>query len=151
KGNLAPSAWHSIPLALTAVTMALAGRPFPALPFSAPLQVVFEGIRGRGIEGDIAIDDIAIVEGECTKSDYVNNHIPSGAVRTLVHIRILPIALLLSVLSHQRPAAGPAFGRTWAAVTPEPLKTFSSSRQCLTSRHTAAVLHAFLSSGTHVW
>ncbi|XP_053139929.1 MAM domain-containing glycosylphosphatidylinositol anchor protein 2 isoform X2 [Hemicordylus capensis] len=65
-------------------------------------QVVFEGIRGRGIEGDIAIDDIAIVEGECTKSDFVNNHIPSGAVRMLMHIQIFPVFLLMSVLSHQR-------------------------------------------------
>ncbi|XP_060117356.1 MAM domain-containing glycosylphosphatidylinositol anchor protein 2 [Heteronotia binoei] len=65
-------------------------------------QVIFEGIRGRGMEGDIAIDDISIVEGECTKSDYQNNHIPSGAVRTLPHIRIFPLFLLMSVLSHQR-------------------------------------------------
>ncbi|KAL8168546.1 UNVERIFIED_CONTAM: MAM domain-containing glycosylphosphatidylinositol anchor protein 2 [Gekko kuhli] len=65
-------------------------------------QVIFEGIRGRGMEGDIAIDDISIVEGECTKPDYINNHIPSGAVRTLPHIRIFPLFLLMSVLSHQR-------------------------------------------------
>lgn len=28
-------------------------------------QIVIEGIRGSGIEGDIAIDDVAIEEGEC--------------------------------------------------------------------------------------
>lgn len=69
---------------------------------NSSFQVVFEGIRGRGIEGDIAIDDISIVEGECTKSDYVNNHIPSEAVRTLPHIWSFPVFLLVSVLIHQR-------------------------------------------------
>lgn len=28
-------------------------------------QVIFEGIRGQGIEGDIAIDDVTLEEGEC--------------------------------------------------------------------------------------
>ncbi|XP_067319250.1 MAM domain-containing glycosylphosphatidylinositol anchor protein 2 isoform X3 [Anolis sagrei] len=65
-------------------------------------QVIFEGIRGRGIEGDIAVDDISIVEGECTKSESPDNHIPSGAGRRLPHIRIFPVFLLVSVLSHQR-------------------------------------------------
>lgn len=37
------------------------------------LQLIFEGIRGPGIEGDIAIDDISIVEGECMKSDQPAN------------------------------------------------------------------------------
>lgn len=31
------------------------------------LQLIFEGIRGFGIEGDIVIDDVLIVEGECVK------------------------------------------------------------------------------------
>lgn len=37
------------------------------------LQLIFEGIRGPGIEGDIAIDDVSIVEGECMKSDQPAN------------------------------------------------------------------------------
>lgn len=36
-------------------------------------QLIFEGIRGPGIEGDIAIDDVSIVEGECMKSDQPAN------------------------------------------------------------------------------
>lgn len=28
--------------------------------------MLIEGVRGSGIEGDIAIDDVAIQEGECT-------------------------------------------------------------------------------------
>ncbi|KAF4801645.1 hypothetical protein TURU_033059 [Turdus rufiventris] len=35
--------------------------------------MIFEGIRGPGIEGDIAIDDVSIVEGECMKSDQPAN------------------------------------------------------------------------------
>lgn len=33
--------------------------------FLPPPQVVLEGIRGPGIEGDIAIDDVTLEEGEC--------------------------------------------------------------------------------------
>lgn len=29
-------------------------------------QIVIEGVRGPGIEGDVAIDDVTIEEGECT-------------------------------------------------------------------------------------
>ena len=29
-------------------------------------QIVFEGIRGNGYRGDIALDDIAIADGPCT-------------------------------------------------------------------------------------
>ncbi|KAI2652360.1 hypothetical protein H4Q32_015257 [Labeo rohita] len=32
---------------------------------TASFQVIFEGIRGPGIEGDIAIDDVTLEEGEC--------------------------------------------------------------------------------------
>lgn len=32
------------------------------LPYT---QVIFEGVRGPGIEGDIAIDDVTLEEGEC--------------------------------------------------------------------------------------
>ncbi|NXY73657.1 MDGA2 protein, partial [Glareola pratincola] len=65
-------------------------------------QLIFEGIRGPGIEGDIAIDDVSIVEGECMKSDQPANNLRSGAVGTLAHIRLIPVIILMSVLSHQR-------------------------------------------------
>ncbi|KAK3573176.1 hypothetical protein QTP86_014847, partial [Hemibagrus guttatus] len=32
---------------------------------SGPFQVVFEGIRGDGFEGDIAIDDVSVTKGKC--------------------------------------------------------------------------------------
>lgn len=32
---------------------------------SVSSQIILEGIRGPGIEGDIAIDDVSLVEGEC--------------------------------------------------------------------------------------
>lgn len=40
------------------------------------MQIVLEGIRGSGIEGDIAIDDVTIEEGECrdpppSSSEYI--------------------------------------------------------------------------------
>lgn len=38
--------------------------------------MILEGVRGSGIEGDIAIDDVAIEEGECrdpppNSSEYI--------------------------------------------------------------------------------
>ncbi|XP_057242522.1 MAM domain-containing glycosylphosphatidylinositol anchor protein 2, partial [Malurus melanocephalus] len=65
-------------------------------------QLIFEGIRGPGIEGDIAIDDVSIVEGECMKSDQPANNLRSGAAGPSAHIRLLPLLILMSVLSHQR-------------------------------------------------
>uniref|UniRef100_A0AAY4A6G0 MAM domain-containing glycosylphosphatidylinositol anchor protein 1 n=1 Tax=Denticeps clupeoides TaxID=299321 RepID=A0AAY4A6G0_9TELE len=32
---------------------------------SGPFQVVFEGVRGDGFEGDIAIDDVSVTQGKC--------------------------------------------------------------------------------------
>ncbi|XP_053315805.1 MAM domain-containing glycosylphosphatidylinositol anchor protein 1 [Spea bombifrons] len=34
---------------------------------SGPFQVVFEGVRGPGVEGDIAIDDITVKKGDCPR------------------------------------------------------------------------------------
>ncbi len=35
-------------------------------------QVVFEGIRGNGFEGDIAIDDVSVTKGKCKQKDSVD-------------------------------------------------------------------------------
>uniref|UniRef100_A0A8C4QZJ9 MAM domain containing glycosylphosphatidylinositol anchor 1 n=1 Tax=Eptatretus burgeri TaxID=7764 RepID=A0A8C4QZJ9_EPTBU len=32
-----------------------------------PFQIILEGVRGSGMEGDIAIDDVTVVEGSCAK------------------------------------------------------------------------------------
>ncbi|KAM4694099.1 MAM domain-containing glycosylphosphatidylinositol anchor protein 1 isoform 2-T2 [Discoglossus pictus] len=34
---------------------------------SEPFQVIFEGVRGSGMEGDIAIDDVTVKKGECPR------------------------------------------------------------------------------------
>lgn len=60
---------------------------------SWPFQVVLEGIRGPGIEGDIAIDDVTLEEGECRNpptSEFIKqlHHkalIYSSFVRVYVH------------------------------------------------------------------
>ncbi|KAM5130008.1 MAM domain-containing glycosylphosphatidylinositol anchor protein 2 [Mantella aurantiaca] len=71
---------------------------------TASFQIIFEGVRGPGIEGDIAIDDVSIVEGECTRMDQPATTPPSGVKvsGTLVHIWLYPVFLFLSFLSHQR-------------------------------------------------
>lgn len=36
--------------------------------------MVLEGIRGPGIEGDIAIDDVTLEEGECRDLPPISKH-----------------------------------------------------------------------------
>nr|XP_023648898.1 MAM domain-containing glycosylphosphatidylinositol anchor protein 1 isoform X2 [Paramormyrops kingsleyae] len=40
---------------------------------SGAFQVVFEGVRGTGYEGDIAIDDVSITTGKCKQDNTVSN------------------------------------------------------------------------------
>uniref|UniRef100_A0A673H7P7 MAM domain-containing protein n=1 Tax=Sinocyclocheilus rhinocerous TaxID=307959 RepID=A0A673H7P7_9TELE len=56
---------------------------------TASFQVMFEGIRGPGIEGDIAIDDVTLEEGECP--DPPSNRIAPG---DLVWCSLLIIELM---------------------------------------------------------
>ncbi|XP_078190966.1 MAM domain-containing glycosylphosphatidylinositol anchor protein 2 isoform X3 [Callithrix jacchus] len=65
-------------------------------------QLIFEGIRGPGIEGDIAIDDVSIAEGECAKQDLATKNSVDGAVGILIHIWLFPIIVLVSILSPRR-------------------------------------------------
>ncbi|XP_036605603.1 MAM domain-containing glycosylphosphatidylinositol anchor protein 2 [Trichosurus vulpecula] len=65
-------------------------------------QLIFEGIRGPGIEGDIAIDDISISEGECAKQDLTTKNSVDGAVGILVHIWLFPAVVLISILNPRR-------------------------------------------------
>ncbi|XP_060031575.1 MAM domain-containing glycosylphosphatidylinositol anchor protein 2 [Erinaceus europaeus] len=68
----------------------------------ASFQLIFEGIRGPGIEGDIAIDDVSIAEGECAKQDLSTKNSVDGAVGILVHMWLFPVIVLLSILSPRR-------------------------------------------------
>ncbi|XP_005072860.1 MAM domain-containing glycosylphosphatidylinositol anchor protein 2 [Mesocricetus auratus] len=65
-------------------------------------QLIFEGIRGPGIEGDIAIDDVSIAEGECAKQDLTTKNSVDGAVGILVHLWLFPVIILISILSPRR-------------------------------------------------
>ncbi|XP_056676898.1 MAM domain-containing glycosylphosphatidylinositol anchor protein 2 isoform X6 [Monodelphis domestica] len=65
-------------------------------------QLIFEGIRGPGIEGDIAIDDVSIAEGECAKQDLATKNSVDGAVGILVHIWLFPAVVLISILNPRR-------------------------------------------------
>ncbi|XP_048830837.1 MAM domain-containing glycosylphosphatidylinositol anchor protein 2 isoform X1 [Brienomyrus brachyistius] len=63
-------------------------------------QMVLEGIRGPGIEGDIAIDDVTIEEGVC--GDPPPNNLRNMAPPTATHIRQLYVTLLLALFSLRR-------------------------------------------------
>ncbi|XP_061757095.1 MAM domain-containing glycosylphosphatidylinositol anchor protein 2-like isoform X6 [Nerophis ophidion] len=66
---------------------------------TASFQVVLEGIRGLGIEGDIAIDDVTLEEGECRGPLPDRN---STAPSHTVHIWLLCVTLVTTLLEGQR-------------------------------------------------
>ncbi|XP_051502933.1 MAM domain-containing glycosylphosphatidylinositol anchor protein 2-like [Myxocyprinus asiaticus] len=68
---------------------------------TSSFQIVLEGIRGAGIEGDIAIDDVTIEEGEC-RDPPPSSNIRSLATPTAVHIWQLCLTLLLVLLGLRR-------------------------------------------------
>ncbi|XP_030213126.1 MAM domain-containing glycosylphosphatidylinositol anchor protein 2 [Gadus morhua] len=63
---------------------------------TATFQVVMEGLRGSGIEGDIAIDDITIEEGEC--KDPPPNNLRSLAPPPFLNIWQLSVTLTLVLI-----------------------------------------------------
>lgn len=63
-------------------------------------QMVMEGVRGSGIEGDIAIDDVTIEEGQC-KNPPPNN-LRSLAPPSSPHIWQLCVTLTLAVTGQRR-------------------------------------------------
>ncbi|XP_018619711.1 MAM domain-containing glycosylphosphatidylinositol anchor protein 2 isoform X2 [Scleropages formosus] len=67
---------------------------------TSSFQMVLEGIRGPGIEGDIAIDDVTIEEGEC--SDPPPNNLRASALPTATHIWQLLVTLLLALFVLRR-------------------------------------------------
>ncbi|XP_046874379.1 LOW QUALITY PROTEIN: MAM domain-containing glycosylphosphatidylinositol anchor protein 2 [Hypomesus transpacificus] len=67
---------------------------------TASFQLVVEGVRGAGIEGDIAIDDVTIEEGECKDPPPIN--LRSFAPPTAPHIWQLGVTLTLFVIGCQR-------------------------------------------------
>ncbi|XP_015206050.1 MAM domain-containing glycosylphosphatidylinositol anchor protein 2 isoform X2 [Lepisosteus oculatus] len=67
---------------------------------TSSFQMMLEGIRGPGMEGDIAIDDVSIDEGEC--GDPPPNNLRSLAPPKGAHIWQLCVTLLLALFSHRR-------------------------------------------------
>ncbi|XP_073349054.1 MAM domain-containing glycosylphosphatidylinositol anchor protein 2-like isoform X5 [Pagrus major] len=66
---------------------------------TASFQVVLEGIRGPGIEGDIAIDDVTLEEGECRDPPP---NLSATAPSTSSHIWLLCITMVMTLLEGQR-------------------------------------------------
>lgn len=52
------------------------------------MQVVFEGIRGPGYEGDIAIDDVSITIGKCKLDNTVASAGKTGKICVFVESRL---------------------------------------------------------------
>ncbi|KAJ3607095.1 hypothetical protein NHX12_026609 [Muraenolepis orangiensis] len=66
---------------------------------TSSFQVVIEGVRGPGIEGDIAIDDVTLEEGECRDPPP---NLRTSAPPTSAHIWLLCITLAMTLLGGQR-------------------------------------------------
>ncbi|XP_041950324.1 MAM domain-containing glycosylphosphatidylinositol anchor protein 2-like isoform X2 [Alosa sapidissima] len=67
---------------------------------TASFQVAFEGVRGPGIEGDIAIDDVVLEEGDCPNTPP--NPEESRAPPREMHIWLLLVTVAMALLRGQR-------------------------------------------------
>ncbi|XP_042565866.1 MAM domain-containing glycosylphosphatidylinositol anchor protein 2-like isoform X2 [Clupea harengus] len=67
---------------------------------TASFQVAIEGVRGPGIEGDIAIDDVVLEEGECP--NIPPNPEESKAPPKEIHIWLLLVTVVMTLLRGQR-------------------------------------------------
>ncbi|XP_063079427.1 MAM domain-containing glycosylphosphatidylinositol anchor protein 2-like [Engraulis encrasicolus] len=68
---------------------------------TASFQVAFEGVRGPGIEGDIAIDDVVLEEGECPNTPPSPEE-SSKAPPSHIHIWLLVATVAMTLLRGQR-------------------------------------------------
>ncbi|XP_016101738.1 MAM domain-containing glycosylphosphatidylinositol anchor protein 2-like [Sinocyclocheilus grahami] len=64
---------------------------------SGPFQVVFEGIRGNGFEGDIAIDDVSVTKGKCKQKDSVDKTAVLSGTHQSLHLLPMIVQLLCTI------------------------------------------------------
>ncbi|XP_026120682.1 MAM domain-containing glycosylphosphatidylinositol anchor protein 1-like [Carassius auratus] len=64
---------------------------------SGPFQVVFEGIRGNGFEGDIAIDDVSVSKGKCKQKDSVDKTAVLSGTHQSLHLLPMIVQLLCTI------------------------------------------------------
>ncbi|XP_016330089.1 MAM domain-containing glycosylphosphatidylinositol anchor protein 1-like [Sinocyclocheilus anshuiensis] len=64
---------------------------------SGPFQVVFEGIRGNGFEGDIAIDDVSVTKGKCKQKDSVDKTAVLSGTHQSLHLLPAIVQLLCTI------------------------------------------------------
>uniref|UniRef100_A0A9J8D591 MAM domain containing glycosylphosphatidylinositol anchor 1 n=2 Tax=Cyprinus carpio TaxID=7962 RepID=A0A9J8D591_CYPCA len=64
---------------------------------SGPFQVVFEGIRGNGYEGDIAIDDVSVSKGKCKQKDSVDKTAVLSGTHQSLHLLPVIVQLLCTI------------------------------------------------------
>ncbi|XP_052428762.1 MAM domain-containing glycosylphosphatidylinositol anchor protein 1-like [Carassius gibelio] len=64
---------------------------------SGPFQVVFEGIRGNGFEGDIAIDDVSVSKGKCKQKDSVDKTAVLSGTHQSLHLLPMIAQLLCTI------------------------------------------------------
>ncbi|KAJ8340980.1 hypothetical protein SKAU_G00332710 [Synaphobranchus kaupii] len=72
----------------------------PVTPIG-PFQVVFEGVRGTGYEGDIAIDDVSVTKGICKQEKSISNQAVLSGGPAVQMDALLVCALLSLQLFHR--------------------------------------------------
>ncbi|XP_053568668.1 MAM domain-containing glycosylphosphatidylinositol anchor protein 1 [Bombina bombina] len=69
---------------------------------SGPFQIIFEGVRGSGMEGDIAIDDVTVKKGDCPRKQINPTKAvapPGSAASTVLAISLYwPLSFILFML-----------------------------------------------------
>ncbi|XP_035291077.1 MAM domain-containing glycosylphosphatidylinositol anchor protein 1 [Anguilla anguilla] len=68
----------------------------PVTPIG-PFQVVFEGVRGAGYEGDIAIDDVSVTKGVCKQEKSISNQVLSGGPTVQLDTLLVCVLLCLQL------------------------------------------------------
>ncbi|KAK2503063.1 hypothetical protein MC885_005378, partial [Smutsia gigantea] len=72
---------------------------------SGPFQIIFEGVRGSGYLGDIAIDDVTLKKGECPRKQMDPNKVvvmPGSGAPCQPHPQLWgPLAIFLLALQRR--------------------------------------------------
>ncbi|KAL7975838.1 hypothetical protein Chor_006367 [Crotalus horridus] len=66
---------------------------------AGPFQIIFEGVRGTGSEGDIAIDDVTLKKGDCPRKPIVPNKVPILGILLIKDADIMVLDLVLKDLA----------------------------------------------------
>lgn len=113
-------------------------------------QVVMEGVRGAGIEGDIAIDDVTIEEGEC--KNLPPNSKPTFLLTNKSNVSakfVSPSIILFDLLRSE--VSGSAPFPSYMAAEPLPESVSDWPAEMTPPNTVGAILHPFTALIFRCW